>query len=411
VTINQRLLATIAIVLWGAVPNRIAGERLARLRNSLKNNMMNRADLERIEQGYYERLVESGPRLDNLVDPRGLLHRLQAGTTWSVPVDAAPLVMRVDDLREVILKGNDAVEKREVCWRTNAEGMRDESYAAAKPAGTIRIALVGDSIAAGWGVNAEARFESILERSWNERFSHTRRAAVEILNCAVPGQSPGQRWYHFNQIGWPMHPDLVICESTAADVGWDERRLRYLMARGLAWNSPIFRQALLAAAVEPLWNPDRYRQALRPRHVEILAGIYQTMAADCRAHGVPLLLVLIPRVGRPNDLEDQQVVLQTARAAGLRRVIDVTDAYDGIDPARLAVAPSDFHPNAAGHARLARRLDAALRDLPELRDLWEPPLDRPPGLDREPPQNLSAAAPPAAHTVPGPHSRQGVRRQ
>ena len=33
----------------------------------------------------------------------------------------------------------------------------------AKPPRTFRIALVGDSIGAGWGVNVEQRFESILE--------------------------------------------------------------------------------------------------------------------------------------------------------------------------------------------------------------------------------------------------------
>ena len=49
----------------------------------------------------------------------------------------------------------------------------------------------------------------------------------------------------------------------------------------------------------------------------------------------------------------------------------MTDAYDGLDPAGLAVEPDDFHPNAAGHARLARRLDRALGDLPELRRLWD----------------------------------------
>jgi hypothetical protein len=65
-----------------------------------------------------------------------------------------------------------------------------------------------------------------------------------------------------------------------------------------------------------------------------------------------------------------------ARSAGFSRIVDVTDAYDGLDPAGLAVEPDDFHPNAAGHAHLAGRLDEALGALPELRLLRGPALER-----------------------------------
>ena len=142
-------------------------------------------------------------------------------------------------------------------WHTNSQGMRDREYAVDKPPRTFRIALVGDSIGAGWGVDVEQRFESILERDWDARSQAASGPAVEIINCAVPGHSPGQRWYHFSQVGWPMHPDLVIYESTAADVGWDERRLRYLLARGLGWDSPIYRGVLDRAGVEPARQPRR----------------------------------------------------------------------------------------------------------------------------------------------------------
>jgi lysophospholipase L1-like esterase len=376
VTRNQRMLATIALLIGGAVPDGLTGDGVARWRNSLKSNLINRVDVERIERGYYERLVNPGQQLDGLSDLRAVRLRRDRDTTWSVPFDAAPLVMRVDDLREAALKRNDRTEKCSVGWSTNSQGMRDQAYASEKPPDAFRIALVGDSIGAGWGVNVEERFESILEQAWNIRSRDASSWSVEILNFAVPGQSPGQRWYHFSQTGWPMHPDLVICEATAADIGWDERRLRYLLARGLAWNSAVFRQALLFAGVEPHWDPDQYRHVLRARHAEILAGVYQTMAADCRARDVAILWVLIPRVGRRSDASNQRTLLATARAAGFNGVIDISDAYDGADPADLALAATDFHPNPAGHARLARRLDKALSNRIEFKHLWEPTLRR-----------------------------------
>src|SRR5262249_53199763 len=152
-----------------------------------------------------------------------------------------------DDLREVVLKRGDVVEKSGMQWRTNDQGMRDRPYSTEKPAGTYRIALVGDSIGAGWGVNLENRFESILEQAWDSRSRRAAGRTVEIVNCAVPGHSPGQRWYHFGLVGWPMRPDLVLCESTEADIGWDVRRLRYLLARGQGWDTPMFRDVLAAA--------------------------------------------------------------------------------------------------------------------------------------------------------------------
>jgi hypothetical protein len=369
---GRQWLATLAILVCGLVPDRFSGEGPARLRASLRSNLFNRTDAARIERGYYEQLLDAGRRLDDLADLPALRSRRRPGGAWSVPVDSTPLVVRVDDLREVVLKREDAVEKGGVQWRTNAQGLRDRPYASEKPDGTVRIALVGDSIGAGWGVNVEHRFESLLEQAWAARSRRAGGPPLEIVNCAVPGHSPGQRWYHFGKVGWPMRPDLVICESTEADIGWDERRLRYLLARGQGWDSPIYREALASAAVEPHWNPERYKRALQPLHWEILAGVYRTMVADCRARGVPIIWVLIPRVGRPSEPAGHRTLVETARAAGFSHIIDVSDAYDGLDPARLAIEPDDFHPNALGHERLAGRLDGALGALPELRSLWVP---------------------------------------
>jgi hypothetical protein len=371
--LSRPLLATLAMLVWGLVPDWLSGEVPERVRASLRSNLFNRADAARIERGYYEQLLEAGRRLDDLADLPGVRGRgRRVGGAWSAPVDSAPLVMRVDDLREVVLKPGNAVEKWGVPWHTNEQGMRDRPYALDKPAGTFRIALVGDSIGAGWGVHVEQRFESILEQVWGTRARQAGGLRVEIVNSAVPGHSPGQRWYHFGRVGWPMQPDLVICESTEADIGWDERRLRYLLARGLGWDSPLYRETLAAAGVEPSWNPERYKRVLQPLHWEVLAGVYRTMVADCRARGVPVVWVLIPRVGRSGDPAGHRALVEAARGAGFSHIVDVTDAYDGLDPAQLAVEPDDFHPNAVGHAHLARRLDAELGGLPELRHLWQP---------------------------------------
>jgi hypothetical protein len=364
--LTRPALVMILIVICGIIPDRFTGRGPLSLRDSFKSNLFNRADLERFERGYYEELLDQGRRLDDLGDVPGLRVRKRSGSTWSIPAEQSPLVKRVDDLREVVLRRNDTTERFGLHWQTNDQGMRDRDYPVKKPEGTFRIALVGDSIGAGWGVNVQDRFESILEDDWNNRARTAAGKNVEFINCAVPGHSPGQRWYHFGKVGWPMEPDLVIYQSTAADIGWDERRLRFLLARGLGWDCPIYRPALELAGARPFGTPDQYKRTLQPRHWEILAGVYKSMIADCRAHGVPIIWVLIPRVGRKSDREQQPALIETARAAGFSRIVDLTSAFDGLDPATLAVDRDDFHPNTTGHARLAQRLDLAVKSLPEM---------------------------------------------
>src|SRR5207249_1058666 len=108
-------------------------------------------------RGYYERLLDAGRRLD---EPAPTAPRREA-----VPFDAGVLAMVVPDLREFVLKPGLEAEHLGARWTTNAFGMRDRSYAATKPPGTFRIAFVGDSIGAGWGVDDGLGFEPILERA------------------------------------------------------------------------------------------------------------------------------------------------------------------------------------------------------------------------------------------------------
>jgi lysophospholipase L1-like esterase len=65
-------------------------------------------------------------------------------------------------------------------------------------------------------------------------------------------------------------------------------------------------------------------------------------------------------VGKSAEPDERERMLASARNAGFAPIVDLTDTYEGLDPAALAIGPDDFHPNADGHARLARRLEAAL---------------------------------------------------
>ncbi len=326
-----------------------------RLVASLRDDGANRADTERMERGYYERLLDSGHRIDT------------PAPIAPAAFDAGRLCDVVADLREYVLKPNLTTTHRGASWTTNSLGLRDRDYSQSKPSRTRRMALVGDSIGSGWGVDDGQGFEPLLEAALNA--SATGKSdhgpAIEILNFSVPGHAPGQRWEHFHRNGWPTSPDLVIFEATPADPGWDERRLRGLLARNVGWDSPLYQDAITASGARPGGEIESYKTLLKPHRWVILENVYRAAVAECRDRGVTAAWVLIPRVGKPIDPKERRTLIKLAHTAGFRIVIDLSDTFDGLDPAALAIAPNDFHPNARGHALLAKKLESALRSRPE----------------------------------------------
>ncbi len=355
----EPFVVTLALLAWALVPARMASGTPLQVRETLRNDLPSRAEYERMERGYYEQILDTSRRLDAPV-------AALPGHAESVRVEHGRLTLEVNDVREFVLRPNLVLDPgRGIPWSTNSHAMRDREYPLAKPANTFRIALVGDSIATGWGVRDGEGFEPRLETTFNERSRNAGGPAVEILNFAVPGHGPGQRWCHFDQVGWAFSPDLVIYEATTADPGWDERRLRVLLARGIGF-VPIYQQELSWAGIGPGLAASEYKTRLRPLRWALLGGVYRAAASACKARGVPVIWVLIPRVGKPMDPVEREQLVSLARESGFSSIIDASDAYDGADQSTLAVAPNDFHPNAEGHARIARRLDDALSYFPEL---------------------------------------------
>ena len=310
-------------------------------------------------------MLDAGRRLDDLGDLPALRGSPRRAAP-SRPRSTRPAGHRVDDLREVVLKPPDSIMKSGIAWRPTRRGCATEPTRS-RSRRDIPHRVRGRFDRGGLGSQRRAAVRVDPRAGLGRAVATAGGPAVEILNFAVPGHAPGQRWYHFGQVGWPMRPDLVIFESTQADAGWDERRLRRARP-GPGFDSPLYRDGPGRPGVEPALEPGAIQAGAPPRHREILAGVYRTMAADCRARGVPIVWVLIPRVGRPSDPAVHRALMIGARRGvqpGRRRDRRLRRPR----PGRLAVEPDDFHPNPEGHARLARRLDAALSELPELQPL------------------------------------------
>lgn len=328
---------------------------LLRIAVALGNDGLNQIDYERMEVGYYQKLLDSGRTFaeDAKAEP-------------AIPTfQDSELVQAVDDVREYILRPNISTRfwwKDSVTWSTNADGMRDKHYPRPKPAGTFRVAMIGDSIGAGWGVDDGKDFASLIEEEFDRRSREAGGPKVEILNLSVPGYAPGQRWEHSSRVIWEYEPDLVLYEATPADPGWDERRLRQLLPRGLGWESRVYAPILSDFGIGKTDAAEYYQSALKPWKWELLAGVYRAINADCRDRGVPCVWFLIPRVGKAPSRWDVARLSGLAKSSGFSEAHDLTDAYGEADHSALRISPSDYHPNAEGHEMLAKALVEALSD-------------------------------------------------
>lgn len=89
---------------------------------------------------------------------------------------------------------------------TNDLGFRDKTRPKKKPSDTYRIAVIGDSIAAGWGVpSIDNIFPAIVERELRESGNN-----VDVLNFGVSGYNPQQYVATLAEKGIRYDPDLVI---------------------------------------------------------------------------------------------------------------------------------------------------------------------------------------------------------
>jgi len=130
----------------------------------------------------------------------------------------------------------------------NSDGLRDRERPVEKPAGTYRIAVLGDSYAAAFEVPLEAGFTKVLERELRSCPALAGRD-VDVLNFGVAGAGTAAEYLMLEERVWKYAPDLVL--------------LAFLPANDIADNS----RALKGAARAPYFVLDGDRLVLEPEFV------------------------------------------------------------------------------------------------------------------------------------------------
>ena len=118
-----------------------------------------------------------------------------------------------------------------------------------------------------------------------------------------------------------------------------------------------------------LAHKNRIKAKLKPHLWDVIEGSIATLADDCRARGIPLACLVVPRAGLADAPGNREVdVARYAAIASENRIplLDLTPAFDTEDANALALAPWDDHPNAEGHRLIFFALARALIADPNL---------------------------------------------
>jgi hypothetical protein len=379
----QCILLLIATILpWPA-----DWDKLRSVVDSARSPEFNRAEREGHAAGYYEGLIggianREGTRgeqsLRLLGKPDGWVRFQEADVVHYLEEDF--LQFELKPLVERVLFGQPFV--------TNAFGMHGDPIMAQKPAQSFRIAFLGSSMDMGWGVKLEDtyihRFQEWLnEHAERQHLSPPRR--FEVLNFAVAAYSPLQKLETLKRKVLSFQPDVVIYSATTLDIRLTEIHLCDLFRKRVDLKYDFLRDVTAQAGLcaddwrldqdGEMANKARLKNKLRPYYWGLYDKTLGAIAAECRSRDVPVLMVIIPRVGKADAARARAEPVARLKAVAAHNglsVLDLTPSFDLFDSAQLEIAAWDEHPNAKGHRRLFLSLARAVVENPDLYQLLFP---------------------------------------
>lgn len=106
----------------------------------------------------------------------------------------------------------------------NGRGLRDRPHALEKPEDVIRIAIIGDSYAAAFEVDAERAFWSVLENNLASSPDFPAGREPEVINFGMPGHGTAQELLTLRHRVWAYDPDVIVLAFYAGNDVRDNSR-------------------------------------------------------------------------------------------------------------------------------------------------------------------------------------------
>lgn len=122
------------------------------------------------------------------------------------------------EVGRILFAGVDRTSTRGEDVRANLFGMREKAYAMPKPAGLVRVVLLGDSLVYGLNVQQDQRLGSHLERRLREAFGEEAAVDVEVLSLGIASWNIWNECAFLRRQVGLLRPDLVVHVLTDNDL-------------------------------------------------------------------------------------------------------------------------------------------------------------------------------------------------
>jgi len=251
--------------------------------------------------------------------------------------------------------------------------LRPQDVPVEKPAGTFRIAVLGDSIAAGHTlrVRPASNFAEALETLLNASGVPPRR---DVLNFGTDGYGTLQEARLLETRVLPFGPDLVVVEYCLNDPSnsytptvWflDARPRSYLLdfARRRLGLTPSELSPAHPRYTHGAVDWARLYDPAGPNWRGVTLG-FARIAVWAKARRVPVVIVIFPLLLDEPEARTQEPLLASLHgqvgAAAAREsfhVLDLAPVFAHLPATALREIPGDqIHPNARGHELAARAI-------------------------------------------------------
>jgi lysophospholipase L1-like esterase len=303
--------------------------------------------------------VRSGRTLQNVDDPVLAFENLPGGVERIEYRDSASSAPRIVEMH------------------VNQQGFRGPLVEPKKPAGSLRIACIGDSHTFGYGVADDRTWPAALERRLRAREPNR---AIEVLNCGVDAYDTLQEVLWLEKKVLAFEPDGVLLQfyvndtavrgenDAPADTDWlfdlsQPRRegfVRWLREHSrfadLALDWAYRRRGL---AVYAKLRMDGYRETSAGWR-RVVEG-FRRARDELAARNVRFAVVLYPFLLREGDHLTSHAAFELVRKLCEREHIECFDAepaFEGSDVDRLRISPHDYHGNEEANEIFARAVEA-----------------------------------------------------
>jgi D-alanyl-lipoteichoic acid acyltransferase DltB (MBOAT superfamily) len=328
------------------------GTSVATTVHSLRSAKLSRLDAARLERSYY----------DALLDVRQFNSQLwevfsKRPNNW-LAVDFSGLKRFTGGFAQYELIPSFVSSSNYGAITTNRFGLRDQDYADTRPAGTLRIAVLGASSVMGWGVGDDGTFEALLEKRLATEPLATGFRQVELLNFGVPGYYPPQQLASFDRAD-ALQANAIFYMATGREQWRSAVYLAEVVRKRVPIPYPELQAIVDEAGVQAAMSEDEALKRLQPHGARILGEVYRRLGEGCRARGMTPVWVFLPQLLDGAWQAETPQAQALAEAAGFT-AINLSDVFRGQPTEKLRVEEWDDHPNAHAHRLMAQRLYAEL---------------------------------------------------